>query len=503
MTGAKILIVEDEVIVAEVIAAMLRQLGYQVTAVVSSGEAAIAKATDTQPDLVLMDIFLQGKIDGIAAAWEIGDRLDIPVIYLTAHSDPVTLQRAKKTAPFGYIVKPFTENNLQVAIELGLEQYKREAFLKQRNQSLAPLLESMSDGVVATDEQGIITFMNPAAEAMTGWTQAEAIGQAFADIFHLINQKSEQPIENPVMQVLRDREVVYLENYAALIHRNGTLVPIGDSASPINEKSGSIKGAVLVFWNSRDRSPEQVLETTLEKQKEFNRLKAQFLSIVSHEFRNPLSTILSSTGLLQLYSTKWSEVQNNEQLAQIEEAVQQMNQLIESLLVASRAESGRLPFQSAPLDLVEFSRNLALEILQSTGDIYRLIFCVTGECFNASMDRNLLNHIFNNLLSNAFKYSLPGSTVWFQVNCDPAESVVTFEIQDRGIGIPDSDRTDLFESFYRGENVGDIPGSGLGLAIVKQCVNLHKGEINFTSEVGVGTTFTVRLPLVSNSLNLE
>lgn len=153
MGQARILVVEDEVIVARAISSQLSQLGYVVTGTASSGKVAIAKALETQPELVLMDIILKGEMDGIATASHIREQLDVPVIFLTAYGDNNTLERAKITQPFGYIVKPFTTKDLKIAIEIGLLKHQLERELRQNRDQLATLLNSISDAVIATNEQ--------------------------------------------------------------------------------------------------------------------------------------------------------------------------------------------------------------------------------------------------------------------------------------------------------------------------------------------------------------
>lgn len=175
MASTKILVVEDEVIVAKTIISQLNQLGYMVTDTASSGAMAIAKVTETQPDLILMDIVLKGTMDGVTAAAQIRELVDIPIIYLTAYADDSTLQRVKATHPFGYIVKPFTADDLRVAVEIGLFKHQVARELQDNRDQLATLLRSMSDAVIATDAGGVITFMNPAAEALTEWQQDEAL----------------------------------------------------------------------------------------------------------------------------------------------------------------------------------------------------------------------------------------------------------------------------------------------------------------------------------------
>ncbi|MDZ8188066.1 MAG: ATP-binding protein [Nostoc sp. ChiSLP02] len=500
MAQARILVVEDEVIVARTIARELSQLGYIVTGTASSGKAAIAKASETQPELVLMDIILKGEMDGIATAARIREQLDVPVIFLTAYGDDNTLERAKITQPFGYIVKPFTTKDLKIAIEIGLLKHQLERELRENRDRLATLLNSMSDAVIATNEQGIVTFMNPAAEAITGWQQQEALGNDVSNIFKLVDEITEASLENPVTKVLREQQVVYLREFTSLITRQGKRVPIGDSASPLRRGADQLNGVVVVFWDLSERRQTQLLEQALEKEQELNRLKSLFISTVSHEFRNPLSVIQTSVELIELQGSRLTDAKRRTYLNRIQSAVQSMNQLMEEVLFMGQAEAGKLTYNPSLINLEQFCRELIDEFSTIANSRHQIIFSCHSDNTNAVMDERLLDYMLGNLLSNAVKYSPNGGNIQFDLICNHTDKVAIFYIQDRGIGILQADQARLFESFYRGSNVQSIQGTGLGLVIVKKCVEAHKGQISFTSEVGVGTTFTVILPLNPESL---
>ena len=202
MRKTKILVVEDESIVARDIRNMLVGLGYEVTAVVPSAMTAIQKAQETEPDIVLMDVMLQGEITGVEAAERIYTKFSIPVVYLTAYADSTTVQQAKKTEPFGYIIKPFEERELQTTIEIALYKYKMQMELKDRERWLSTILKSIGDGVIATNKIGEITFMNPLAETLTGWKLDQALDRILSDVFKVMNQKPEkmQRISVKIMQ---------------------------------------------------------------------------------------------------------------------------------------------------------------------------------------------------------------------------------------------------------------------------------------------------------------
>ncbi|MGE5657267.1 MAG: EAL domain-containing protein [Actinomycetota bacterium] len=257
MRPAKILVVEDEYIVAIDIQISLIKLGYDVPETVDSGEAALEKVLELQPDLVIMDIYLSGEMDGIEAARQISESLNVPIVYLTAYADEATLARAKLTAPFGYILKPFEERELRTAIEIALYKHESEQRLREKQQWLSTILKSIGDAVIANDIEGNITFMNPVAETLTGWKQEEAIGQAITQVFNIVDENYHQPIESPVVAALRQGITVGLPEHTLLLAKNGVEKPIDDSAAPIKDESGSIKGVVLIFRDITEKKQAQ------------------------------------------------------------------------------------------------------------------------------------------------------------------------------------------------------------------------------------------------------
>lgn len=373
MPYPKVLIVEDEAIVADTLALDLEKLGYTVIQVVASGEEALTYLETTatvaqHPDLVLMDIWLQGGLDGIQTAQQLRRYLDVPVVYLTANADRTTLERATATLPFGYVVKPYKEVELQATLAIALSRHRTEVAIQQALKAATTL---------------------------------------------------------PVEQLTQDA-------------------------------------------------------------------KSQYLSMASHEFRTPLSVIQFSSTFLQDYNTQLSEDKKLQHLQRIQWAAETLNALLDDVMSLSKMESGQLQCSPTPLDLVDFCQNL-LETLRWGGTCQHLInFSPQATCQAVCLDEKLLWHMLNNLLSNAMKYSPIGSTITLRLDCTGTE--VCFQVQDQGIGIPLENQPRLFEPFYRAANVGQIAGTGLGLAIVKRSIDLHQGQIYVDSEIGRGTTITIRLP---------
>jgi PAS domain S-box-containing protein len=254
-----ILIVEDELIVAEDLRYILEDFGYNVVGIVDSGEKALQKVAETKPYLVLMDVRLNGQLDGVQTAEQIWKNYQIPVIYLTANSDLKTLQRAKATEPFGYITKPFKEKELQTAIEIAFNRYQLEQQLKAREQWLNTLLGSLSDAVIATDKNSCITLLNSMAEALTGWQQSDALGKSVSEIFQLIDEQNRALMECPVSKAIASGKTINISQQTFLKVKNGALIPIDGSISAIAGETEEITGAVVVFRDISDRKQVEAL----------------------------------------------------------------------------------------------------------------------------------------------------------------------------------------------------------------------------------------------------
>ncbi|WP_026735741.1 hybrid sensor histidine kinase/response regulator [Fischerella sp. PCC 9605] len=250
------------------------------------------------------------------------------------------------------------------------------------------------------------------------------------------------------------------------------------------------------------RAVNQALEIRVEertaelvKAQELNQFKSEFVSMFSHDIRNPLNTILLAAGLLQNNDDKLPKEKKLTHYQLIRSAIKNVSQLLDEVSLLGRVDSGKLQRDFTLLDLKDFCCQLLEEAQLVTAEKHiKLVFTTSEQLGEALCDENLLRHILGNLLSNAIKYSYPNSNVYFELLFQ--NQTVIFRIQDEGIGIPQEDQKQLFEPFHRASNVGTIPGTGLGLAIVKKCLETHGGEITVNSEVGVGTTFTVTLPLI-------
>jgi PAS domain S-box-containing protein len=376
------------------------------------------------------------------------------------------------------------------------QRNQAEEALRQSEEKFRNLVEQTNDWVWEIDSNTIFTYVNPRVREIIGYKPEELIGKTTFD-FMAVDEANEF---SAILQLYTSQQKPFINLEKTLIHKDGHRVILETSGSPVFDSQGILQGYRGISRDiTKRKQVEQEIRKALMREKELGDLKSRFVSMTSHEFRTPLSIISSSAGVLEDYSHKLDEQKKRKHLQRIQVSVRHMTQLLEDVLVINRAEAGKLEFNRTPLDLVLFCRDL-VEELQSSTDNPRMILQTYGAStlkpvdnhLKAWVDKKLLRQILTNLLSNAIKYSPLDSTIYFQLTSEDGAAV--FQVRDEGIGISSEDQTRLFESFHRGQNVGNVPGTGLGLSIVKKCVEVHGGQITVTSEVGVGTTFAVTIP---------
>jgi len=245
LKNINILVVEDEIIIAMELESRLQEIGYGISGIAATGEEAIKKAAETKPDLVLMDIMLKGKMDGIQAAQRIESQFQLPVIFLTANTDPATIQRAKLSSPFGYLIKPFEEEAFKVTIEMALFKHHMETKLRQSESRLKTMLKSVGEAVIATDAQGQITFLNRSAEEITGWKEQFAKGEKKDTVFNIVSAKSDVSLKTGILSPFKE--------YTLLIGKDGDRVPIEHSSMPIVDDEGMVWGEITTFQDVSER----------------------------------------------------------------------------------------------------------------------------------------------------------------------------------------------------------------------------------------------------------
>ncbi|MCV3214266.1 diguanylate cyclase [Plectonema radiosum NIES-515] len=253
----KILVAEDEKVLAINIRYRLQNLRYTVPDITDSSEEAITKVAETHPHLVLIDICLSEKINGVQVADIIQNNSDLLVSYLTEYSPDRTLDKQQLTEQFSYILKPIAERDLHIAVEMALYKHEIENKLEEKHQQLTAVINSMGCAVVVTDINGCVKIMNTVAEQLTGWKQNEAIGKDLTEVFSLIDQEINEPIENLAKQAIKANKILSLPENCILITKDGRQIPVGDSVAPIRDDNGKTTGAVLVCQDITKRKHKE------------------------------------------------------------------------------------------------------------------------------------------------------------------------------------------------------------------------------------------------------
>lgn len=365
---------------------------------------------------------------------------------------------------------------------------QQEETLRVSREMYQTLAETAHDMITLADSDQRIIYINRYGADLVGLPVEEIIGKNRSEILNLkqINQITKVEI-NP-----QDfSEPIYIEE---LFERPAGQIWVGSWIVPITDSNN--KQTTLAI--SRDITHEKEIETRLSKslsvEKELNDLKSRFVSMASHEFRTPLSSILSSVELLEAYSDIWDEAKRKHHINRIKESINLMNMLLEDILVIGRIDSGKYksnPIEICPIDLC--NQTVEEMILIDKGQ-HKIHYNVTGSCKKIKMDPDILRQIVSNLLSNAIKFSLPGGKIDVDLLCNDSSMQLVFS--DEGIGITENDLNRLYDPFMRGVNVGAIPGSGLGMTIVKNAVELCSGQIEVISRENKGTKVTVTIPFL-------
>ncbi len=378
-----------------------------------------------------------------------------------------------------------------ISVQRDITERKRtEQALRQSDERFRRVVENALDIITIIDTAGQIYYASPSVQTVIGYSPEELIGQNFFDYLH---DDDVAKAARGVVDVWHNSSTVLPIEFRYR-HHNGSWRVL----EAVSQKFIDDTPEPRILVNSRDiteRKRLSEMRLALERERELSAIKTRFFSMASHEFRTPLSTVLAAAQLMENSPSVWQDAnKRTRNLRRIQNSVKNMVQLLEDILTINRAETGKLEFNPQPLRLEKLCRQCVEEIQLSAGSEHQITFDCPQQGVRVSLDEKLMRSIVANLLSNAIKYSPQGGEV--KVSLEFFATQVQIQIQDRGIGIAADDLKQLFEPFHRGQNVRRIPGTGLGLVVVKKCVDLHHGQINLTSELDVGTTVKVTLPLV-------
>jgi len=372
-----------------------------------------------------------------------------------------------------------------ISVRKQVEQQLRESEARFRS-----VFEGSPIGIVISTPDGRAIQTNSAFQQMLGYSQEELEQMRFLEITHPDDRTMNLTYMNETLAGRFDQ--YKLEK--RYIKKNGEVLWVRLYASVVRGLENEVLFAIsLVEDITEPQRIREELQHALEQEIELNELKSRFVSMTSHEFRTPLSTILSSAELLEHYSHRWSDQKKVDHLRRIQSAVKHLTGMLDEVLVIGRVEAGMVSIDLRPLDLVDMLSDLVEEVSLGVGTQHEIRLRSHEEIFPVRMDEGLLRQILVNLLTNAVKYSPVGSCI--ELDLRKVEERIVIQISDEGVGIPADDLARLFEPFYRGQNTNHIPGTGLGLTIVKRSLDYLHGTITVDSQERIGTTFTVEIPI--------
>jgi PAS domain S-box-containing protein len=371
-----------------------------------------------------------------------------------------------------------------------------EAALRDQREWLRVTLESIGDAVIATDSLGRVTFLNPTAEALTGWPAGEATGRLLDEIFDIVNEETRKPVESPVTKVLREGMVVGLANHTVLIARDGREIPIDDSAAPIRGEAGEFLGVVMVFHDmSERRNLERELHRRAERLMETDRRKDEFLAMLGHELRNPLAPIRNALYLLGMPGASAENVARVRKM--MERQVEHMVRLVDDLLDVSRITRGKIDLRKDAVEITTLVRRTVetFEPQAKAGGL-DLHLSLPIEPVVVEADPTRLDQVMINLLNNALKFTPSGGLI--EVDVRLQDGGLRISVRDTGVGIEPELLSEIFEPFLQGSRSLDRSqgGLGIGLTLVRTLVEMHGGAVTAHSEgAGQGSELVVLLPL--------
>ncbi len=490
MGNPRILIVEDEAIVAFDLKKILEKIGYDVPCIAVSFEEIISCLEKTEIDLILMDIYLSEEKDGIDVVKYLNSEYQLPVIYITGHSDMDTFRRAKSTNPFGFIVKPFNERDLKLNIEIALNSYYVQKDIKKSEFVKTRILESISEFVLYISSEYKIKWFNAFVEEMC----KSRIGKFNdAKCYELVFKRDIPCEECPMEEILKyndifskrrqfDGESIW-EITATPIHYEEKVLGIVEIGNNITEK---------VKYENKLISEKKNAEVA-------NKIKDHFLANVSHELRTPLNGINLA---LKLMNRDCFSQEDKEYLNIIEVSSKRLLEVIEEILDTTVIENNKMKYYEQVFsfeEIIEFIR-VQFENAMKKKNL-QFIICEDFSSEKIYSDRKKITQILTNLVENSLKFTETG----FVKIC--AKEIITdgchelqMEVSDSGPGIPENKRDLIFDKFRQLNDSYTRPyeGLGLGLSIVKEYVGFLKGKLELQSEVGKGSAFKITIPVKTN-----
>jgi PAS domain S-box-containing protein len=542
MNKARILIVEDEAIIAMELESQLQGLGYQVTAVVGTGEEAINQVSLEKLDLILMDIKLKGNMDGIEAASQIQSNLDIPIIFLTAYADNEKLKRAKFLLPYGYLLKPVQERELKATIKIALyassinsERKQAKVALLKSEERYRRITNAVTDYIYTVQvEKGKVrgTKHSETCIAVTGYAQRDFQADDYL-WFKVIMKDDRDQVRFQAENILLGKEVKAFEHRIIRKDREerwvlNTIIPEYDEEGTLVSYDGLIqditdrKRAEEALQNAHDKLEKEVEKRTIEyknakEEAELaNNVKSEFLSNISHEIRTPMHQILSYSK----FGVEKSDSAKREKLwhyfSKIGTIGKNLLALLNNLLDLSKLESGKVDYEIKENDLKQIIVSVYEEFNSLIDDKGITVELGAVKSQKISCDTTKISQVIRNLLSNALKFSPAGKKITISMSCDslPLGSrntdngtipAILTSIKDEGVGIPEDELEAVFDKFIQSSKTKTgAGGTGLGLSICQEIITAHNGKIWAENNPNGGSIFNFLLPFgINNSMKYD
>jgi PAS domain S-box-containing protein len=404
------------------------------------------------------------------------------------------------------------------------------------NDALREILQSMSEGIIMVDENGKIAVANPVAEQLFGYDRIELQGMSLEsllperyrgrhhqfrkgfnahpeprrmgigrDLTALRKDGTEFPVEISLSYTRVKGELFVMAFISDITLRKKAedglkrseeqlIVYAAELEQKVQARTEALNNSIAKLEKEvkERKKAEEEVRKSLEKERELNDLKSKFVSIASHEFRTPLSTVLSSASLIQQYKDKGDLDKVDKHVQRIKSSVNHLTMILNDFLSLGKLEEGKVEINKEKIDLPSFANEIKDDVNAFLKEGQEVNVQCEGTDTQIESDARILRNIMFNLISNASKYSEPHKNIF--LTCSKKNNQIVFTIRDEGIGIPQEDQKHLFERFFRASNAGNIQGTGLGLNIIKRYADLLKGTVTFNSEYGKGTTFTVVIP---------
>lgn len=480
-----IIIVDDEALIIKQVEEYLNLMGYEVAGSAVSGEEAIEQARRFKPDLILMDIVMPGKggIDGITASEKIVEEMDIPIIFMTAYGDEKIIDRAKIVKPFGFILKPFQENELRAAIEFALYRKKMEKKLKESEEKYRIVVDTAIEAIITIDINMHIVFWNRAAEMMFGYSTEEVQGKYFTSLIPERFHKS--------LQTEMDR-MVLTEELSARAKMTECIGLRKDASEFPMEFS-------LASWIVREEIFFTIIARDITERKKIEQMKSDFVSLVSHQLKTPVAGIMGCVDNMLTGLTGKITDKQKEYLLVMQEISSRNYRIINNLLNVSRIERGVVSVEIQPIhlsEIIDFAVRDYRENISKKGLILNLKY--TDDEIIVLADKDTMVEALRNVIDNAVKFTDEGS---ISIKTKRERKFGIINVVDAGQGISN----DLLKILFTKDQIlmgapTTEGGCGLGLYIAKEFMKLQHGDVAVTSTIGKGSSVIFKIPLAGGDV---